>query len=174
MNTMTNYNQAKIYKITSETADLVYYGSTTLTLEDRMIRHRAAYQRYMTGASVSFTSSFIVLGHDDAEISLVEEYPCDNKRQLCVHEGTFIRNNPCVNLNIAGRTSQEYYQDNRATFLANSRRYYERKGEYHRAYVRNANSAPVECFICSKTIRKGSVKSHGRTWKHTINLLLTI
>lgn len=171
---MTNYSQAKIYKITSETAGLVYYGSTTLSLENRMIRHKSAYQRYMTGASVAYTSSFTVLGYDDVEISLVEDYPCDNKRELCVHEGTFIRNNPCVNLNIAGRTSEQYYQDNKELYAETNRSYYERKGAYHRTYMRNAYSEPVECFICSKTIRKGNVKSHRRSFKHVINLIRLI
>jgi len=171
---MTNFNNSKIYKITSEASGLTYYGSTTMSLYNRMIRHRAAYQRYTTGASVAFTSSFMVLGHDDAEISLVEIYSCNSNRELCEREGHYIRNNECVNLNIAGRTTQQYYQDNKERYAETNRSYYERKGDYHRAYMRNANSEPVECFICNRTIRKGSVKSHKRTWKHIINLLRTI
>lgn len=171
---MTNYAHGKIYKIESKLANLTYYGSTAHTLHNRMIRHRAAYQRYMTGASVSFTSSFMVLAQDDAKISLVEAYPCDNSRELCEHEGTYIINNTCVNLNVAGRTTQQYYIDNRAKFLETSRRYYENNKEYHKAYVRTANSQPTQCTVCDKTIRKGSVRAHKRTWKHIISLLRSI
>jgi hypothetical protein len=107
---MVNYQNGKIYCIRSRSRpDLVYVGSTANTLSKRFGGHKAS----------NTCSSKQIIDVGDAYIELIEEYPCENKEQLFRREGQIMRSMVCVNHNIAGRTSKEYYQDNKETFSAN-------------------------------------------------------
>ena len=45
---------------------------------------------------------------------LLEDFPCETKRELLNKEGEYIRNTPnCINTQIQGRTVKEYKYDNR-------------------------------------------------------------
>jgi len=101
------YQSAKIYKIQS--GDDVYYGSTTQSLGQRMAKHR---NQHKNGKGSSATLLFNKYGIDNCTIELVEEFPCNSIEELTKREGTYIRNNKCINKNIAGRTIKEYYVDN--------------------------------------------------------------
>jgi Uri superfamily endonuclease len=97
---MTNYQNGKIYKITG--GGQTYYGSTVQTLERRMYRHRG--KRNCTAR--------LIIDLPDCKSEIIEYYPCNSKAELELREGWYIRNNACVNYQIAGRTRAEYYQDN--------------------------------------------------------------
>ena len=105
---MPDYQKAKIYKLWSPSKNLVYYGSTTQTLSQRLAQH---IKRKRLNVGGQYTS-YLVLDCEDYKIELVEEYPCNNRQQLDKKEGEYIKNNECVNTMIAGRTPQEYYEDN--------------------------------------------------------------
>ena len=106
---MPNYSNAKIYKIVPcdplEASD-VYIGSTTRPLSERMAQHRSQYQ------TCSSRILFKKYGIDNLKIELIECFPCDNKDELNKREGDHIRSVKCINKNIPGRTSKQYYQDN--------------------------------------------------------------
>ena len=51
--------------------------------------------------------------YKDAYIELIEDFPCNSKKELNRREGQHIRNNDCVNKNIAGRTKKEWNLDNK-------------------------------------------------------------
>ena len=78
---MVNYQDGKIYKITSPHVDFVYIGSTTQALSKRMGVHRA---------KTNVCNSKIIIDAGNARITLIEEYPCDNKEQLCRREQFFL------------------------------------------------------------------------------------
>jgi len=81
-----DYSKGKIYKITSSKTNDVYVGSTCEpTLSRRMHGHRSSFKRYKEGKT-NFTSSFEILKYDDAEIILIESYPCKNKDELYSRE----------------------------------------------------------------------------------------
>lgn len=61
-----------VYKITSPSTDLVYVGSTTESLKRRLSRHKSDYKRYLKG-KYHYVTSFEIVKHGDAEISLLEE-----------------------------------------------------------------------------------------------------
>jgi hypothetical protein len=44
---------------------------------------------------------------------LIEEYPCEDKYQLRQKEGQYIRQLGTLNKTIAGRTEQEYREENK-------------------------------------------------------------
>ena len=105
---MPNYQLSKIYKIYSPSKNLVYIGSTTQALSQRLGEHLRNYKAYKNDNTKTCFSSFIILDCDDYKIELVEEYPCNNRQQLCKKEGEYIKNIECCNKNVAGRTFQEY------------------------------------------------------------------
>ena len=105
---MPNYQNSKIYKIESLIGNCVYYGSTTKKyLSDRFSAHR---YNYNTGIRHSVSK---VLQYPDANIYLVESYPCNSKNELNSREGYYIKNNVCVNRCIAGRTDKQYRLDHK-------------------------------------------------------------
>lgn len=105
---MPDYQQSKIYCIRSNETSDVYIGSTTLTLSKRMAHHRHEYKIQRL-----YYSAFEVLKYTDAYIELIELFPCDTKEQLNKREGELIRSMPCVNIQVAGRTKQEWYHETR-------------------------------------------------------------
>ena len=128
---MVNYANAKIYKIVGDTG-ATYYGSTTQSLKDRMRKHRSKQGKYNTSAYQEIISQM------DCEIILIENYPCDSKKELEDREAWYIRGNPCVNRAVPGRTHKEYCEDNREKILADMRKYHvvhrEKKLDYAKIY----------------------------------------
>ena len=95
-----------IYALRNRTTDLVYYGSTTMTLPKRLARHRTSTGKASTtGSSIAQCPT--------AYIELLEEV---SEEQMDERERWWIENHPCVNRNIPNRTSKERL---RAYYLAN-------------------------------------------------------
>ena len=114
---MPDYQKAKIYKISSPSNNLVYYGSTTQSLSQRLAGHNADYKKDKTN------SSKFILECEDYKIELIENYPCNNREQLMKKEGEYIKNNDCVNKVISGRTDKEYYEDNKDKINERNKQY---------------------------------------------------
>jgi len=107
---MVNYSYGKIYKITSESTGLVYYGSTALYyLSKRLSTHIQDYKKYLRGKH-HYISAFKLLECEDYKIELIKDFPCANKSQLTTEEGKYIRENECVNLHIPGKTKEENHK----------------------------------------------------------------
>ena len=101
---------AKIYKITG--GSKAYIGSTTKTLNKRLKLHKYSYNRYLNGIGNNVTS-FEIIKHNDCKIELIENFPCETKKELHERERYYIETIDCVNKVIPNRTSKQYYQDNR-------------------------------------------------------------
>jgi hypothetical protein len=104
---MNKYINGKVYALISESAKVVYYGSTIQRLSQRAGEHRRDYKNYLYNDGWK-CSSFDVLKHEDAKIILIEEFPCETRLELEQREGYWQRNNNCTNINIAGRNTKEY------------------------------------------------------------------
>jgi hypothetical protein len=105
---MPNYENSKIYKLWSPSKNLVYIGSTTQTLAQRLSKHLDTFKKNRSNRSAS-----IVLECGDYKMELLEKYPCNNKQELFIKEGEHIRTNECINKQIAGRTQQQYIEENK-------------------------------------------------------------
>ena len=114
---MPDYANGKIYKIVGDTG-ITYYGSTTQSLKERMRQHP-----YNKGT----TAHQKIISQMDWEIVLVENYPCESKKELEDREGWYIRENPCVNRVVVGRTKGEYREDRREELNTYARKQYEEK-----------------------------------------------
>ena len=127
---MPNYQKAKIYKLWSPSKNLVYYGSTTQTLTERLSKHLHNYKNNKNIASE------LVLKSPDYKIELLEHYPCNNRQELCKKEGEYIKANECVNKHIAGRTMKEYYKDNIENYKQYNKNNKERIKQYYKEYYK--------------------------------------
>jgi hypothetical protein len=107
-----DYQNGKIYKITNCIDDEVYIGSTCQPLTKRFSWHkyRINIERYQ---NIKVYKHINDLGFDKFSISLVENYPCTNKTELRRREGEFIKEQGTLNDRIAGRTTKEYFEDNK-------------------------------------------------------------
>jgi hypothetical protein len=122
---MTDYQQGKIYRLYSPSrADVgVYYGSTVQKLYQRLCGHKAKKK----------CSSISIIEIEDAVIELVEDFPCNNKKELEAREYWFIQNNECVNKNKGDfnrkKYIKEYNEKNREELKEKRKEFYEKNRE---------------------------------------------
>lgn len=110
---MPDYQKAKIYVIRAPGTDDVYIGSTTKALSARMASHKCLYKKWKEGTT-NKTSSFPLIEKEGCYIELVENFPCNSKEELNKREGEIIRSTPAaINRCVAGRTTQEYKEENK-------------------------------------------------------------
>lgn len=107
---MSNYKNGKIYAIRSFKTELIYIGSTICPLSRRVGQHRLDFKMNKNKSSKE------IIKYTDNYIELIENYPCNNRDELCKREGEIIRKNisKCVNNNIAGRNKKEWDIDNKS------------------------------------------------------------
>ena len=113
---MVNYQNGKIYKITSFFTDIIYIGSTCNPLYKRHHQHKYDYKSYNNG-NYHYTTSFDIIKHGDSDIQLIELFPCNSKEELHAREAFYIKQLDCVNKVVPLRTDKQYYEDNKEKIL---------------------------------------------------------
>jgi len=171
------YNHSKIYKIISSKTDLIYIGSTTKTLAQRLASHKYDYKKNKNDDK-KYLSSFKLLELEDYEILLLESINCNNKDELRAKEREWIEKlkNECVNLRIPTRTTKEWREDNRERYILANKEYREknydrirnREIEYASANKehRQAKAKEKITCICGDIIRISDKARHERSIKH--------
>ena len=165
---MPDYSLGKIYMVYPKVEDPdegdVYYGSTTETLGRRMAKHRSK-------DDCSSKILFDKYGIKNCFIELVEEYPCETKEQLNRKEGEYIRANKCINKQIAGRTREEWLDDNsnkvkeykKHHYVENIDKIKESKKQHYiknRDKISEKNKQKEKCPQCNKEITKINMTRH--------------
>jgi hypothetical protein len=170
---MVDYKNGKVYKITSTETEDVYIGSTCATLNTRLINHRSAFKKF----NHKVGSARNILKYADATIELIENCPCDNKRELFAREGVITKNTPhCVNIQIQGRTMAEYRIDNADKIKQQSVEYREKNkdslqakykvwyngegGKTYREQRKAKINVKVPCTVCNKDYSKANLTRH--------------
>lgn len=105
---MSNYKNGKIYKLTSPNTHMIYIGSTIQPLETRFIIHRHETKHNKGNSS----ANMFIWG--DPQIELIENYPCNSKKELLLRE--------------------QYYMDLHSDYCVNARTAYTDKKEYGKKY----------------------------------------
>ena len=152
-----NYQNGKVYKICSHSTDKVYIGSTTQLLCSRLSGHVRHFKINC------YVSSSEIIGLGDYYIELLCDYPCERKEQLCAKEGEYIRQykDKCVNKCIAGRTKQEYNEENKEIRAEKHKQYRENNKEQ----IAQKEKVKFTCE-CGKTSTIGHKLRHERSMKH--------
>jgi hypothetical protein len=88
-----------IYAIRSPNTEKIYIGSTFKDINKRLRQH------ILSGK----TTSSQIIAHGEPYVTLIEEFKCDSRIELCRREGHHIKENKniVVNYVIAGSTLQE-------------------------------------------------------------------
>ena len=165
---MTNYQHAKIYKITSLGTSNIYIGSTTQKLNDRLYNHISNYNKYLNG-NIHYFTSYEILKHDDHKIELIENYPCENKNDLLKKEQEYLDfyENICVNKQKAytGLSKPEYnkqhYRLNKDKILEQNKEYYQNNKEN----IQLKRKKKITCE-CGSVVCRNVLARHKRTKKH--------
>lgn len=100
------YKVGRIYKLVSPSG-LVYVGSTTSTLAQRLKSHRYHYKGYLKGVGYYITSFQLFEESEDVKIEVLEEHSEISKLNLQLRERYFIENIDCVNKYIPIRSKEE-------------------------------------------------------------------
>jgi hypothetical protein len=108
---MPDYAKGKIYKILNSIDDEVYIGSTVEPLCKRMWQHKSEAK---TKAKSKLHQHMSNTGIEHFYIELVEQYQCNSKEELCSKEGEWIRKVGTLNRLVAGRTDEQYRQENKS------------------------------------------------------------
>ena len=125
-----NFQKAKIYKIWNNTNDKLYIGSSCSTLGNRMAKHR--YNARNSTENSLMYDEMRRLGIANFFIELMEETPCQNIEQLRAIEGKYIRKFGTLNKVIAGRTHEEWCDENREYKNKMDRIYHQNHKEQNR------------------------------------------
>ena len=174
---MPNLVDAKIYAIRSFQTDKIYIGSTCQPLYKRFYQHKK-----------NPCSSSQIMKYPDWYIELLENYDCADKNELHRREGELIRTTMnCVNQQIAGRTRdehyvdnkqeiQQYYQDNKELIHEKHKQYYvdnkqeinEKNKQYYldnKEQLKEKQNQKYNCFCSGKYTRCCKTK-HFKSKKH--------
>ena len=165
---MNKYQNGKIYKLVSSQTDKIYIGSTTLSLKKRFAEHKY---------TSNVCSSKLITCYDDVDIKLLEEYPCNNRKELFKKEGFYIRNNKCVNKQILGRTQKEYWFETKPLRHKRQREFYQENREeiikknsiYNKKPVRKIWEKTIVDCDCGKTYTKSNKARHMKSKFHLSN-----
>jgi len=92
---MTNkYNTSLIYYFYDRKGKRIYVGSTIATFKKRICDHMYDYQAYFGNKNNKlirgYRSSFDIIIQEDYETGILENYSCENKRQLEHRESEWI------------------------------------------------------------------------------------
>ena len=123
------YENGKIYMvyplIDNINKEDIYIGSTKDKLYNRIAKHRYEYRnKNRNKTKRCIDDLFDKYGLENCKIELIYNFPCNSKNELNREEGTYIRNNKCINKQIAGRTQKEWYEDNKERILEQRKKTY--------------------------------------------------
>jgi hypothetical protein len=167
----------KIYKISSCETDKIYIGSTKLNLNERLKEHKKDYKAFIKGNG-RYISSCELVKFSNVEIELIHEGLFSSKEELLKLEGSFIRQNSnCVNKQIAGRTKQQYHEDNKEKLNNMSRIYRQehkeeiinKNKEYYENHKEEISVKRKEYYINNKEERNKKNKEYYENNKDKLN-----
>lgn len=165
MREINQLSNGKIYRIICNITKKVYIGSTCEPdLNNRLRGHVNSYNRYKKHGGASL-SSFQIIEHGDYKIELLEEHSCNSRKELCKREGELVQLYRCVNTNMAGRDSKEYYQDNRTRLISNVKAYQ----QVNQSKIKAKSLTYITCD-CGRTIKYGCIYSHKKSKKHLFTI----
>ena len=112
----------------------MYVGSTIRSLETRMKQHLKDMYKFTNFKLYKAMNQF---KGENFYINLLEEYEYNNIKELRRKEGQYIKIiKPELNVNIAGRTLEEYNDDNKQQLRLYRKLYYRKYRENHKEYLK--------------------------------------
>ena len=148
---MPDYQQSKIYKLVCSETNKIYIGSTVQKLYRRRCEH-ANPKNKKSCESRTFINP---------TIHLIEDYPCNTKKELLERERYYIDKFDCVNLVIPLRTMKEWKQSNKDKIAIHNKTYKLK----NKSKLDEYNKTLINCS-CGLKITRQNMKPHCKTKKH--------
>jgi alpha-L-fucosidase len=162
-----NYSNSIVYKLSVAGSAKSYIGSTTLPAKQRLSIHKSQYKRYSNKKAGSKYCSSFEIGdiasklNSPLSIETLEEYSCDNAKQLRERERYWIeKTNGTVNKNVPTGTIEEWKQKNKEYF---TNYYSNNKDKFATYYQKQKDKGildKVKCPRCGKLYTKTYLKKH--------------
>jgi len=165
---MCDYKNGKIYKLGCNITKEAYIGSTVQSLEYRLATHKNCID----------CCSKQIIERGNYYIELLETYPCETKYELRRKEGEYQRTMECININVAGRTHKEWYEDSKNNEkIINNRLEYrkthrEDKNKVQKVYrlenaekIKKYKNAEITCE-CGVKSKRQNISRHKLSKKH--------
>lgn len=133
-----DYSLGKIYKLVSNQTDNVYIGSTCQKLLSmRFGSHKSDYKCWTNGKE-HYRTSYEIVKYEDAQIILIENYPCVDKNELEARERYHIQNTKnCVNKYIPTRSTKEWIDEHKEHVKEIQKQNRDHRREYYLEYDKN-------------------------------------
>jgi len=147
---MNEYNNGKIYKVVNENGDIIYVGSTKDTLKERWRKHN--------------------LKCDEYKIVLIENYPCESKKELCKMEQKFIdlyNEMGLLNQRKSYQSKKERKKYQKEYKKSDKYKEYQKqyeKGDKYKEYKKKYNKIKENCPYCEKLMLKKNISTHIKNW----------
>lgn len=165
---VNRYEKGKIYKITCDDNELVYYGSTCMPLSKRLSQHKYNYKCFLKGKYKKITS-FDIVKYSTCKIELVEDFKCKTKLELETRERHFIENNECVNKYIPGQNREkdinEYNRNWYKRNLEHCREYSKKNYPKYKEKISKKRKQKTECE-CGAIVGLYGLPRHKKSSKH--------
>jgi predicted GIY-YIG superfamily endonuclease len=142
------YKKCKIYKIVSDKG--VYIGHTTMLLRERRDGHN--------GSTNVCATKFLEKGF---VLELIENYPCDNKKEACLREQHYMDLEPnLLNTFRASRPDKETEREIQKTRYAKQLK--KNPNYFKDQYTKNRDShlEKIPCDICGNLINRRGMTAH--------------
>jgi len=152
---MTDYSKGKIYKLVCHETGEVYFGSTVQTLNKRLWVHKNKRN----------CKSREIIDRDNYTIELIKDFPCETRKELDREEGIYIRNNICINKRVAGRTYEEFKQDNPETVKMWRKKDYKKYYENNKEKIAERHKEKVTCD-CGCVVSRACLTRHKKSQIH--------
>ena len=180
MSQKVNYNKSIIYKLCCKDPLItdIYVGSTT-NFRKRKFNHKSNCINKNNKGYNYYVYQFIRDNgdFDNWDMIMVEEYSCENKKQLDTRERYWIEQlKSSLNKKIPARTKKEWIQDN-ITKIKDKRKQYiidnkDKINQQVRQYnidnkdkITEYKKEQIECDICNSLIRRDNLSKHKKTLK---------
>lgn len=120
---MPNYQEGKIYAIIDNTNGNKYIGSTANKLSVRLSGHKCSLRQFKKGNTKKGCASFQIIENNNYEITLIEKYPCNTKRELEKREQYWIDTTDNINMTRSYMTKEDRLVMNRVCDKKRTRNY---------------------------------------------------
>jgi len=176
---MVCYSKSVIYKIVCNTDKTLIYIGSSCNFITRKSHHKSSCNN-PNGKKYNYPLYTMIRdngGWDNFRMVIIEEYPCENKTQLCIREEE-LRVEYKANMNgYSAYTNEkeykkEYYQNNKETINEKNKEYYQNNketlNENKKEYYQNNKEKILEKLTCECgcIITKKSINRHLKSDKH--------
>lgn len=154
---MVNYQEGKIYIIRNTVNDKLYVGSTTLSLEKRLAKHKDDRHH----ANMRIGAEMIRIGIDKFYIELIKNHPCNSKQELNAEEGRWIRHHDATGeKGLNGKNEGLTHEQKKKHVATYNHNYQQNMPEEQKEKRKEKKRERVKCPHCEKEMCKGALTRH--------------